>query len=120
MDDDLGVAKFLEITKEDITAKGKIRPVGARHFAAQAQLVQNLNGIFNSPVGQIIAPHVSAKRLALVLEDTLGLGRFELFQENIGVIEQMETQRMMSGAEEQLMTEEAALAADETGAVPQQ
>ena len=33
MDDDLGVADFLEITKADITAAGKLRPIGARHFA---------------------------------------------------------------------------------------
>jgi len=118
MDDDLGVVKFIEITKEDITAKGKLRPIGARHFAAQAQLIQNLNGVFNSQIGQMIAPHVSTKRLAQVLEDTLGLQRFEMIQDNIAVFEQMETQRLMSGAEEQLQVEEAALAADENGELP--
>jgi len=118
MDDDLGVSKFIEITKEDITAKGKLRPIGARHFAAQAQLVQNLNGIFNSPIGQLIAPHVSSKRLARVLEDTLGLDQFDLIQDNVAVFEQMETQRLVSGAQEQLMTEEAAMSADDEGALP--
>src|SRR5690606_33733712 len=32
MDDDLGVQTFLQVTKEDITASGKLRPIGARHF----------------------------------------------------------------------------------------
>ena len=106
MDDDLGVVNFLNITKEDITAKGKLRPIGARHFAAQAQLVQNLSGIFNSPMGQLISPHISAKRLANLLEDTLGLARFDLIQDNVAIFEQAETQRLAQSAQEQLITEE--------------
>ena len=51
IDDDLGVESFLKITKEDITAKGKIRPIGSRHFAARAQLVQNLTGLLGGHSG---------------------------------------------------------------------
>lgn len=105
IDDDLGYQKFLEITKEDITASGKIRPIGARHFAAQAQLIQNMTGIFNSPIGQIVAPHTSAIALSKMLEDILGLSKFELFKPNIAVIEQQETQRMMNQASEDLEVE---------------
>ena len=100
MDDDLGVSKFISITKEDITAKGKIRPVGARHFAARAQLVQNLTGIFNSPIGQTIMPHLSSKALAKLVEDTLGLERFQLFRDNVAVYEQAETQRALNTTQE--------------------
>src|SRR5690606_29999472 len=56
IDDDIGITEFMEITKEDITASGVIRPIGARHFAAQAQLLQNLTGVYNTPIGQMIAP----------------------------------------------------------------
>ena len=100
MDDDIGVSKFISITKEDITAKGKIRPVGARHFAARAQLVQNLTGIFNGPIGQTIAPHVSSKALSKLVEDTLGLERFQLFRDNVAVFEQAETQRALNTTQE--------------------
>lgn len=96
MDDDLGVAKFISITREDITAKGKLRPVGARHFSARAQLMQNLQGVFNSPLGQMIAPHISSKALAKLTEDTLGLTRFDLVSENVAVFEQAETQRLLN------------------------
>ena len=31
VDDDFGAATFVQITKDDITAIGKLRPVGSRH-----------------------------------------------------------------------------------------
>lgn len=105
MDDDLGVTKFMSITREDITAKGKIRPIGARHFAARNQLMQNLQGIFNSPLGQTIAPHVSSKALAKLVEDTMGLNRFDIVQDNIAIFEQAETQRLVGQMQEDLAVE---------------
>jgi hypothetical protein len=106
MDDDIGVELFMDITKEDITATGKVRPQGARHFAAQRQLVQNLTGIFNSPVGQLIAPHTSSKALVKMIEDAFGIERYGLFRDNIAVIEQAETQRIVQAAEQQVMQEQ--------------
>jgi len=99
MDDDIGVVSFMSITKDDITAKGKLRPVGARHYANRAQLMQNLSGVFNSPVGQIIAPHVSSKRLAKLVEDFMGFEKFDLIEDNVAVFEQQETQQLVQGAQ---------------------
>lgn len=106
IDDDLGSEVFLEITREDITASGVIRPIGARHFAAQAQLLQNLSGVYNSPVGQMIMPHTSSKRLSELVEDILGLSRYDLFRPNVAIFEQQETQRLASQAEEDLIMEQ--------------
>jgi hypothetical protein len=113
MDDDLGVAEFMSVTASDITAKGKLRPIGARHFAAQAQLLQNLTGVFNSPVGQMVMPHTSSIQLSKLIEDTLGLERFELFRPNVAVAEQQSTQRMVNQSQEDLAAEDAT--ADEEG-----
>jgi hypothetical protein len=107
LDDDLGVAKFLSVTREDITAKGKLRPVGARHFAARAQMMQNLQGVFTTPVGQMIAPHISSKALANLVEDMLGLDRFDLVQENVAIFEQAETARLANQVQEDLEVEAA-------------
>jgi Bacteriophage head to tail connecting protein len=101
MDDDLGITTFMEITKDDITANGVIRPIGARHFAAQAQLVQNLTQLANTPVWQQISPHMSNKALATLVEDVMGLTRFALFQPNVAVIEQMELQQIANQAGEE-------------------
>ena len=105
LDDDLGVQKFQSITKEDITASGKLRPIGARHFAAQAQLVQNLTTISNTPIWQQISPHLQSKQLAALVEDVLNLGRYDLFKPNAAVFDQQETQRLVGQASEDLMAE---------------
>lgn len=107
VDDDLGVEIFATITKDDITASGKLRPIGARHFAAQSQLLQNLSGIFNSNVSQIIAPHVSGKELAKMFEDLLGVKRYSVFAPNAAVFEQQETARLAKQAQEDLGAEDA-------------
>jgi hypothetical protein len=107
IDDDLGVQQFMSITKEDITASGKLRPIGARHFAAQSQLLQNLTGIFNSPILQVVSPHLSGKNLAKLLEDVMGLGRYSLFAPNASISEQQETQRMVNQAQEDLTVEQS-------------
>lgn len=95
MDDDLGVADFIKITKEDITASGKLRPIGARHFAARAQLIQELTNLSNSNLFQLISPHASRKRLASLVEEALGWERFEVFGENVGIMEDIETQKVI-------------------------
>jgi hypothetical protein len=101
LDDDLGVISFMSITKEDITAKGKLRPIGARHYANRAQLMQNLNGVFSSPVGQMIAPHVSPKKLAHLIEDFMGFEQYEFIGDNVAIFEQQETQALMQEAQMQ-------------------
>lgn len=107
-DDDLGVVQFMEITKEDITAAGTLRPIGARHFAAQAQLVQNLTQLSQTPVWQQVAPHMSSLQMTKLVEDVLGLGRYQLFRPNVAVMEGQETQRISNQATEDLMMEQQA------------
>ena len=104
-DDDLAFDKFITITKEDITGKGKLRPVGAKHFAARAQMIQNMTGIFNSPIGQMIAPHVSSVALAKLVEDQFGIARHGLIQTNIAIIEQGDTQRIAQQVQEDVTVE---------------
>jgi hypothetical protein len=107
MDDDLGVAEFVNITKDDITAKGKLRPIGARHYAARAQLMQNLIGVLNSSIGQLIAPHVSAKNLASMVEDYMGFTQFDIIKDNAAIFEQADTQRLINQAQQTVGTENA-------------
>lgn len=106
MDDDLGVIQFMSITKDDITARGKLRPIGARHYAARAQLMQNMVGLFNSPVGQLISPHVSSKRLAKMVEDFMGFDQYDFISDNIAIFEQAETQRLVNQSQQQVQTED--------------
>jgi hypothetical protein len=107
IDTDLGVVDFLSITKDDITAKGKLRPIGARHHAAKNLLVQNILSVFNSPIGQLIAPHVSNKRLAQMIEEYMGFEQYDFIQDNVAVFEQAETQKLINRTQQTIETENA-------------
>ena len=100
VDNDTGVAQFMNISKEDITADGILRPIGARHFAQQAQELQNIVGIFNSPIANLIAPHTSGVAMTKFIEDVVNLRGYELFTPNIAVSEQMETQSLTEQVQE--------------------
>ena len=102
MDDDFGVSQFLEVTKADITASGKIRPIGARHFAQNAQLVQNLQNLLGGPMAQLVQQHLSTKRLASLMEELIGVQPFDLFSPNVAVEEQAETQQLAAQAQEEI------------------
>lgn len=106
MDDDIGVQDFIQITKEDITANGKIRPVGARHFAKQAQDLQNVVGIFNSPIGQMIAPHTSGIAMSQFVNDVVGLNGYDIFRPNVAIAEQAETASLANQAQEDVQVQQ--------------
>lgn len=107
MDDDLGVSAFLSITKDDITARGTLRPIGARHFAQQAQLLQNLNQLASGGLLPLIAPHISGKKLANLIQDALQITRFNVIRPNAAVAEQIETQKLIGAAQEQAQVEQS-------------
>lgn len=74
--DESGAIEFLNLTPDDLKARGKLVPVGARHFAKQAQVVQNLTNLANSAVYQdpAVNVHISGKRMAEVLVENINLG----------------------------------------------
>ena len=107
VDADIGVTQFREVSKDDITANGILRPVGARHFAQQAQELQNLVGIFNSPIGPMVAPHTSGIAMTKFIEDVVNLRGYELFTPNIAISEQQETQQLVNqSSEDGIMAEQ--------------
>jgi len=112
MDDATGAVLFQTVTKDDITAKGKIVPVGARHFAERARRIQNLTQLYQIKLSDpSVAAHMSGKEFARILADELG--EPTLFSENIQVTEQLETQQQMQEAE--AINQEQLMAAQEMG-----
>lgn len=103
MDTDFGVESFITITKEDLQAKGNLRPVGARHFLARSQIIQNYQGM-RAVVGQdpSVMNHISGKKEAEMLEDLLGLTKFELYRPNVRLEEQMESQQLANSMQDQV------------------
>jgi len=106
-DDDFGVQDFLSVTKEDLTSRGKIRPIGARHYAARAQLLQNMLGVFNSPIGQMISPHVSPKLVAKMIEEYMGFDQYGFMQDNAALFEAAEQEKIKMQIQQDLQAQQA-------------
>jgi hypothetical protein len=110
LDSETGIEVFEQIQREDITAQGKLYPIGSRHFADQATRLQNLLQITEMKKDPTIGVHLSGKEIARLV--TAELDEPDLFSDNVAVFEQQETQRMIGEAdvtaqeEEQVATEE--------------
>jgi hypothetical protein len=105
-DDEFKIQTFMTLTADDITGAGKIKPLGARHFAEKAELVQNLVNLYSSGLGQdpLVQAHISGVGLAkVIIEDALDLAEFNLMQPYVRVGEQAQLQRLAAAAEEETM-----------------
>lgn len=107
INEEFGTETFDEISPEDISARGKIRPLAARHFAEKAERVQNLNNFFNSSLGQDpeIKLHFSSVKLAQIMEEILGIEEYETVIPYIRLSEQAQAQKLANSYQEQEATE---------------
>lgn len=105
LDPNSGAVFFKNVTKDDITANGKIKPIGARHFARRAQRVQNLQSLHQIKLSDpTIAVHFSGKEFAKLLSSELG--EDSLFKENAALFEAAEVQEIQSQIEEDIQVEQ--------------
>lgn len=102
LDTSIGSQRFYDVTKEDITASGVIRPVGARHFAQQATELQNLIGISQTPLWQQVAPHTSGEALTEFINDVTNLRAYNIFKVNVAIDEQQKTAALLDQSGEEL------------------
>lgn len=110
VDPDLGVVEFMQVTPADIAAKGKLVPVGARHFAKQAQIVQNLTNLAGSAIyqDQGVNIHFSGLRMAKMIAEALNFTDPELVSPNIRLYEMAESQRTQNVIATQVASEAGA------------
>jgi hypothetical protein len=110
LDDETQAVTFEKITREDITARGKIRPIGARHFAQNATIIQNLTQFANSKLASdpLIMNHISGKKLAIALETLLNLDKYKLVQENVRLHEQAEMENLMGSLKQAILEQQTA------------
>jgi len=106
-DTEFNVATFQQLTVEDITGSGRIRPKAAQHFAEKANLIQNLNNFFGSPLGanEDVQMHISGIKLAKLVEELLEIENRELVQPYVRLSERADAQRQ-AAAQEELFAEE--------------
>jgi hypothetical protein len=103
LDEDLAIVEFLNIKPADLNQKGKLYPIGARLYAKQNRVIQNLLGFISSPAYQdaSVATHISGLKIAKLFEEYLGLESFELVEENVRVMENLQTQKMLQSAQQE-------------------
>lgn len=106
-DDELKFSTFMELTSSDISGAGRIKPIGARHFAEQAQLLQNMTNFAASALGQdqMIQSHFSSIKTAQLLESILNIEEYEVVQPFIRLSEQADAQRLAQSQEESVLME---------------
>lgn len=104
-DNEFNIATFQELTVEDITGVGRIKPIAARHFAEQAELVQNLTNLTSSGLWQTVQMHFSGIKLSKVLESVFDLKDYEIVMPYIALAEQADAQRQVQQLQQQLHQE---------------
>lgn len=102
-DPEYKVASFANITAEDLAGVGRIRAIGARHFAQEAEVVQNLNQMFNSPLGAdpAVMQHWSTIALSKMLEKMFKIEKYKIVSPNIRLSEMADAQMKSNSLEEQ-------------------
>jgi hypothetical protein len=101
-DNDLKIVTFQNLTVDDITGIGRIKPIAARHFAEQADLIQNLTALTGSNLWPAVQPHFSGVKLAKILEKVFNLEDYQVVMPFVALSEQGEAQKYMQVLEEQL------------------
>lgn len=92
-----GIVVFDDITKEDITARGKLFPMGARHIAERDTRLQNLQQAWQMKANDpSVGVHLSGKRIAEIIADELN--ERSIYKEYIGIEEQFEAQSIQEDA----------------------
>lgn len=106
-DPQYGYVVFTDVTVADLTGVGTIRPVGARHFAESAQIVQNINNFSQSPLGQDpdIKRHFSSIKTAKMIAELLEIEDWDLVEENVRIGENADAVRMQQSLQEDMAVE---------------
>jgi hypothetical protein len=108
IDEKFGAEMYVDITKEDLQASGRLYPIGARHFAEKAKFVQELSQTLQV-IGIMpeIKTHLSSKAIAKALEDNLGWSSWSIVADHAGIYEAAETERLAMQVQEDLAAENA-------------
>ena len=106
-DNDNKYASFLELTSSDITGHGRILPVAARHFAEQAEMIQNVTAFYNSSAGSDpdVRAHFSSVGIARMFEQLLDLEEYKIVEPFIRLTEQANAQRLNNVNQENVTAE---------------
>jgi len=101
---------FSTIQASDLSANGRLKPIGARVFAEKAERIQNINNFAQSGLYQDpeIKMHFSSVKIAKMVEQDLDLEEYELVTPFVRLAEQADAQNSQNAHQEQVMSNQAA------------
>ena len=104
--DELKIQVFKDLTVENITGVGRLRPLAAQHHAEKAEKIQNITQLFQTLGSDPnIRMHFSSEKIARLVEELLDLEKDEIVQPYIQISENLQAQRLQMSAQENLMME---------------
>lgn len=105
IDDRFGAEMFTDISQADLSANGRLKPVAARHFAENAERIQNLTAFYQSTIGQdpAINVHFSGLKTAELIEDLLDIEEYDIVTPYVRISEQAEASQLANTQQEQVM-----------------
>ncbi len=106
-DPEYKISVFKDLTPQDLTGNGRLRPIASRHFAEKAQMVQDLNNFYASPAGMdpMVLMHFSGVRQAEMWNELLDLEEYKVIEPYIRLTEQAEATRLQQVAQEKTTIE---------------
>jgi len=107
VDSEFNTVTFEDITSEDLSANGRLKPVAARHFVERAERIQSLTSWSQSPLGndEQVKVHFSGIKLAEMIEDLLDLQDYDIVKPFIRLSEQSEAEKQANVHMEENMME---------------
>ena len=97
---EFNVLTFLNIKSSDLYISGKLRARGSRLFAEKANALQNILGIMNSGLANLIGNHISRIALAKAVEDLAEISEYNIIVPNIGIQEDQASAQLANQAQQ--------------------
>jgi hypothetical protein len=105
--DEFNTVDFTTITKSDLSANGRLKPVAARHFAEKAERIQNLNSFSQSPLyaDAAVNVHFSGLKIAEMMETELGIEDWNIVAPFVRLSEQAAAEQQTNAYSENTMSQ---------------
>lgn len=104
-EDEEGIMLTTSVTEKDLSANGKLIPVGSSRFSKQLQQISGLNQVANSQIGAMIMPHINTYQLARVVEKLFQFENYEFVNKFASIDEQLEMQQKQMLAQQQTVAD---------------
>jgi hypothetical protein len=102
-EDEEGILLTTSITEDDLSANGKLLPMGSRRFSRQLQQLQGLTQLTNTNIAQMVGQHINTYNLAKTVEELYGFEKYAFINKFAAIDEGLEGQEKQMMAEQEMV-----------------